>query len=281
MSLQADLYVDSFGDSGAPLLFIHGWGMHGGMWGGVLDELAKQYRVMAVDLPGHGYSTESGQLEVVSGKSAEPHTHHLPLATHHLDAIVEQLSEQFSSEAPITVCGWSLGAQVALHWALRHPLQVRRLVLVSATPCFVQQPDWTCAMASNTLRAFSEALGQNYLQTLRRFLSLQLRGSEQERELLATLRGGLLSRGEPDMAALQAGLDILRDCDLRASLPEIHQAALVIAGVRDTLTPLPASQYLATKMPNARLAVIGGAAHTPFLSHPELFVEQLVDFLHE
>ncbi len=170
---------------------------------------------------------------------------------------------------------------MALRWALRYPQQVRRLVLVSATPCFVQQAGWPCAMAAQTLAAFSEALQQNYLQTLRRFLSLQLRGSEQERELLATLRGNLLSRGEPDGAALQAGLEILRDCDLRAALSEISQPTLIVAGVRDTLTPLPASQYLATNLPNARLVAIEGAAHAPFLSHPDEFVEQLVGFLHE
>ena len=49
------LHVDSHG-SGAPLLFIHGWGMHGGMWGGVAEQLAEHFRVLAVDLPGHGFS---------------------------------------------------------------------------------------------------------------------------------------------------------------------------------------------------------------------------------
>ena len=279
MNLQADLHVDRYGDSGAPLLFIHGWGMHGGMWGGVLEELAKQYRVMAVDLPGHGLSRRVGTTLCPRG-TIEAWADKTP-AHPTLDAIVDQFAAQFSDEEALTVCGWSLGGQVALRWALLHPLQVRRLVLVSSTPCFVQRSDWPCAMVPNTLSAFSEALGQNYLQTLRRFLSLQLRGSEQERELLATLRSGLLSRGEPDQAALQSGLDILRDSDLRTSLPEIRQAALVIAGVRDTLTPLQASQYLAAQMPDARLTEIEGAAHAPFLSHPDEFVKQMVDFLHE
>ncbi len=269
-----NLHVDDSGGTGEPLLFIHGWGMHGGMWGDVPVQLAKQYRVLAVDLPGHGYSRGVWQYAHPGERSLGV----LPYASTELDAIVDQLSAQFSE--PLTVCGWSLGGQVALRWAMRHPQQVNRLVLVSSTPCFVQQDDWPCAMAAQTLADFSAALQQNYLQTLRRFLSLQLRGSEQERELLAVLRGSLLSRGEPDLAALQAGLEILRDCDLRAALPEVRQPALVIAGVRDTLTPLTASQYLAAQLPNARLAAISGAAHAPFLSHPDEFVEQLVDFLH-
>ncbi len=274
-----NLHVDDFGGNGAPLLFIHGWGMHSGMWGGVLAELAKQYRVLAVDLPGHGLSTESGQWQVVSGKTDEPDTRHSPLATHYLDAIVDQLAAQFTE--PLTVCGWSLGGQVALRWAMRFPQQVTQLVLVSATPCFVQQSEWPCAMAADTLAAFAAALQQDYAATLRRFLGLQVRGGEQERELLLTLRRSLASRGEPDLAALQAGLEILRDSDQRADLPQIMQRTLVIAGVRDTLTPLPALQYLAAQLPNARLATIEGAAHASFLSHPDEFVKQLVDFLNE
>ncbi|MDD4929456.1 MAG: alpha/beta fold hydrolase [Gallionella sp.] len=275
------LHIDRFGDSGAQLLFIHGWGMHGGMWGGVLTMLAEHFQVMSVDLPGHGFSAASGQLEVVSGKSAEPHTHHLPLATDysHLDSIVDQLAAQFTGQ--LAVCGWSLGGQVALRWAMRHPAQVTRLIAVSSTPCFVQRVDWPCAMAADTLADFSAALQQDYLLTLRRFLALQVRGSERERELLAGLRKLLQSRGEPDLAALQSGLEILREVDLRDELSQISQPALVIAGVRDTLTPLTASQYMAACLPAAQLVEIAGAAHAPFLSHPDTFVKHVVDFLHE
>lgn len=264
MNLQGNeagiLHVDDFGGTGETLLFIHGWGMHSGMWGEVLPQLAKHYRVLAVDLPGHGYSRM--QDAAIS-----------------LDTIVDQLSAQFTEA--LTVCGWSLGGQIALRWAQRDPLTVKRLVLASSTPCFSRRDDWLCAMDAPTLAAFSDAMQQNYLQTLRRFLSLQVRGSEHEREMLAVLRGSLLARGEPDRAALQAGLDILRDSDQRGALPQIKQQTLLIAGSRDTLTPVAAMQYLADGMPNARLVAIEGAAHAPFLSHPDLFVEHVVGFLHE
>jgi len=277
-----NLHVDTQG-AGEPLLFIHGWGMHGGMWGGVLERLAQHYRVLAVDLPGHGFSGkgEGFAPAVLKGEGGAVLPFSLPSSPFSLDAIVEQLATQFSDAASLTICGWSLGGQVALRWAQLHTEQVKKLVLVSSTPCFVQREGWACAMAASTLAAFSDALQQNYLQTLRRFLSLQLRGSEQERELLAVLRGELLCRGEPDLVALQAGLTILRDCDLRAALPEVRQSVLVMAGVRDTLTPLRASEYLAEQLPDARLVAIKGAAHAPFLSHPDEFVDQLVGFLHE
>ncbi len=296
MSLHADSYQYGGAGRGAPLLLIHGWGMHGGMWGGVAESLAAHARVLAVDLPGHGWSGkgEGGRDEAGEGIRGKGDAHPAPAARPSLpgglpfplppspfsmDAIVDELAARF--DEPLALCGWSLGGQIALRWAARHPEQVSRLVLVASTPCFVRQADWPCAMEAATLAEFAAALQQNYALTLRRFLALQVRGSEQERELLAALRSALFSRGEPDLAALQGGLEILRDCDLRGALPDIAQPALVMAGERDTLTPLQASQYMAAQMPNARLATVGGAAHAPFMSHPDEFVKHIVNFLHE
>lgn len=262
------------GGSGAPLLLIHGWGMHSGLWGRVAEQLAQYFRVLAVDLPGHGYSINNEKGKGQGEGQVLP----LSPAPFALDAIVDELSAQF--DEPLNVCGWSLGGQIALRWAMRHPQQVQRLVLVASTPCFVRLDDWKYALSVEILEEFAANLQQNYLPTLKRFLALQVRGSEQERELLATLRGALFSHGEADLSALQGGLEILRNCDLRSALPDIKQPALVIAGERDTLIPPQAAQYLASHLPDARLATIRGAAHAPFLSNPDEFVEHILDFLY-
>lgn len=253
-----NLHVETIG-SGAPLLLIHGWGMHGGVWGDVAQKLAADFQVHCVDLPGFGSSA--------------------PLTETNLDALVRTLSARFAD--PLAVCGWSLGGQVALHWAAREPDKVRRLILVASTPCFAERDDWMFGMPCDVLEKFAEELEKSHAATLRRFIALQLRGSENERELLARLREELFSRGEPDMAALRAGLNILRDADLRESLPGITQPALVIAGARDKLTPPEASYYLAQTMRNARVVEVEGAAHVPFLSHLDYFAGQVKSFLHE
>src|SRR5487761_2511102 len=243
------MHVEALG-SGEPLLLIHGWGMHGGVWSEVAQKLATDFRVHSVDLPGYGYSKNAGWVnDVVDGLST-------------------------CIDEPLNVCGWSLGGQIALHWAAREPDKVRRLILVASTPCFTGRADWSCGMESEVLGQFAGDLEQNHAATLRRFISLQLRGSENERELLARLRERLFSRGEPDMVTLRAGLDILRDVDLRGELQDIKQPAMIIAGERDKLTPPAASRYLARTMPSARLMEVEGAAHAPFLSHPEIFAEQ-------
>ena len=263
------LHVESYGQ-GAPLLLIHGWGMHSGVWGSVAERLAENFRVHCVDLPGHGFN-EGGDLSRPIDVAINP--------DQQLDSLVDELSAQFSE--PVSLCGWSLSGQIAMRWALRHPQQVQRLVLVASTPCFVQQPDWPWAMSPETLDDFSTALLKNPRATLMRFVALQARGSEREREVLSYLRERVFSRGEHDVAALQAGLEILRVTDLRGQIKQITQATLVFSGERDLLTPPAAQTWLAHTLPNARLQIVAGAAHAPFVSHADIFVQHTTDFMHE
>ena len=280
-ALHVDRYKYSGKDGvGAPLLLIHGWAMHGGMWAGVAQRLAQNFSVMAVDLPGHGYSVNN---ERNKGQGARVKEQNLacPLSlepsTFSLDAIVDELSAQF--DYPLAICGWSLGGQIALRWAMRHPGQVTSLVTVGSTPSFVRRTGWVHALSAEILEEFANDLQHHYALTLKRFLALQVRGSEQEREWLTVLRDALFSRGEPDLLALQGGLNILLNCDLRGELQDIRQPALVMAGERDTLIPLRAAEYLASEIPNGKLVTINGAAHAPFLSHPGQFVEHMAAFL--
>ncbi len=251
------LHIDSIG-SGAPLVLLHGWGMHGGIWDNVAVPLAQQFRVHKVDLPGHGASGHS--------------------ATFDLDGAVEQVAARF--DETVNICGWSLGGQIGMRWAALRPAQIDRLVLVATTPCFVRREGWDHALESGVLQEFAAALMENPELTLKRFLALQLRGSEHAREILASLRARMFSRGKPDLDALRDGLKILRDTDLRAILPGLDQEVLVIAGDRDQLTPPAASACLVQALARARLLNVKGASHVPFLSHPELFLEGVTNFLH-
>lgn len=254
---------------GEPLLLIHGWGMHSGAWESIVPALASQFQVHVVDLPGHGRSREVVP-DAVGAESDEP-------GSQWLDWMVGQLARQFPQ--PISVCGWSMGGQIALRWAAQYPAQIGRMVLIASTPCFVEREDWLFGMPEETLRQFANGLEQNHAATLRRFLALQLRGSEHERELLSQLRASLFAYGEPSLSALRGGLEILREVDLRSQLPEIRQPTLTIAGERDKLASPVASYYLAQSLPEAQVVEIEGAAHAPFLSHPQQVIELIVQFM--
>lgn len=245
---------------GPPLVLLHGWALHAGLFAPLIPELARRFRVHAIDLPGHGYSPA--------------------VATYSLDAIVQALRDAFAAvKEPLRVLGWSLGGMVALRWAHTHPERLAQLVLVATTPRFVAAADWPSAMAPETLARFAGELRVAYRLTLQRFLTLQVQGSEEGIALLKQLRARLFERGEPSAQVLRDALALLSATDLRQEVAQIHTPALVVTGERDTLTPAAAGEWLAGNMPNARYANISGAAHAPFLSHRTAFTAMATSFL--
>jgi pimeloyl-[acyl-carrier protein] methyl ester esterase len=251
------LHVEIRG-SGPDLVLLHGWALHGGMWGPWLDGLARQARLHVVDLPGHGRSGWPAGVRDLAG-----------LARAVLPAVPRGAA----------VLGWSLGGMVALELARHHPRHLRALVLVATTPRFLSGPDWEHGLRPAVLDEFSAGLAGDYRRTVQNFLALQTRGDEHALETLRTLRGLLLTHGEPDPSALAAGLGILREADLRDDVPRIALPALVVAGAHDRLTPPEAGRALASSLPAARFRLIERSGHAPFLSHPAEVSNEVTGFL--
>lgn len=258
-SRSAKLHVESVG-IGPPLVLLHGWAMHSGVWGPLAGRLARRFRVHAVDLPGHGHSA-----------LAAPFT---------LESACAAVSSSVPADAGrLTVVGWSLGGLVAMRWARREPARVGRLALVATTPRFVAGPDWPHGTSAQTLARFGDELHVAWKITIQRFLALQLQGGDHGRATLAAMRRQIFARGEPSPEALFGALDAIVTTDLRAEVPGIAQPALVIAGGRDTLALPAAARWLGERLGDARFRPIDGAAHVPFLSHPDAFAAALDPFL--
>lgn len=251
------LHLETTGH-GPDLALLHGWGMHGGIWEGARDALAERFRVHVVDLPGYGASP-----------ACEPYT---------LEALARNVARALPERTHVV--GWSLGGQVALQWAQLAPQQIDKLILIGTTPSFRQREDWAHGLSDPVMAEFATSLEQDYEGTLKRFLSLQARSGNEARATIAALREQLFTRGKPSIETLRGGLAILSELDLREELGAIQQATLVIHGSHDTLTPPAAGQWLAQALPHAQLELVRGAAHAPFLSHPQATLDAMTRFLH-
>jgi len=251
------LHVEISGN-GPDLALLHGWGMHGGIWHGVRADLEQHFRVHVVDLPGYGASP-----------ACQPYD-------------LEHLARTVAQALPpgIKVIGWSLGGLVAQRWALDQPQQVEKLMLVGTSPCFVRRPGWHCGIEPEVLQTFAQDLERDYATTLLRFLSLQARNGENVRTVMKYLRVALFARGVPSAVVLQAGLNMLLDADLRASANGLAMPVTIVHGERDLLAPANAACWLAEQVPGAKLTLIQGCAHAPFLSHPNEFLQTVSDFFH-
>jgi len=250
-------YVEIRG-AGPDLVLLHGWALHGGMWGPWIDELARHSRLHIVDLPGHGRSPWPPDASSLA-----------------------DLARAVSPIVPkgAAVLGWSLGGMVALELARRRPADIEALVLVATTPCFLAREDWAGGMSPAVLEGFAGGLASDYKRTIANFLALQTWGDERASQALRSLRTSLSTHGEPDPRALAAGLGILRAADLRDALPRITAPTLVIAGEHDRITPATAGRELASLLPAARFIQVDKAGHAPFLSHPGQVLDLVQSFL--
>jgi pimeloyl-[acyl-carrier protein] methyl ester esterase len=241
------------------IVLLHGWGMNPHVFDDLRAHLSIRYDVQAFALPAYD-----------NGSLCEPCT---------LDDMVAALSAR--APARCCVAGWSLGGLIALAWARWAPEQVERLVLLGTSPCFVQRAGWNTAIEARVLQDFAAALDRDCEVTLKRFLTLQVQGDIAAIEVLRTLRTCIRDEAVPSAQTLRAGLKVLLDTDLREALPLIAHDTLVIHGESDALAPLAAGEYLARMSPSARLVVIRGAAHAPFLSAPAEVKRAVMEFVDE
>ena len=163
---MSDLYLETRG-RGPDLVLLHGWGLNLRVWDGLTRELAKSFRVIAVDLPGHGRSPWNSKARTPAEQAWQVH------------ATLASRSDRYS------LLGWSMGGQIAIDLAAAMPGSVERLVLVATTPRFAASEDWPHGMPPATLEKLATQLRTNYKRTVSEFLELQVRGSTRSVMLLA------------------------------------------------------------------------------------------------
>ena len=165
------------------LVLIHGWGFNGSVWNSLLPQLEQTFEVTVVDLAGY---RERPLLESMT-----------------LSAMVEDVAAQVPQRA--IWLGWSLGGQVALQAAQEMPERISKLILVGATPRFVQGGGWRSAIKQKVLGDFAAALIRSRETTIGRFLTLQMLGVQGAKALLKELKPSLAEA--PQAGTLEAGLE--------------------------------------------------------------------------
>jgi pimeloyl-[acyl-carrier protein] methyl ester esterase len=281
---MSGLYTEVRG-SGPTLVLLHGWGLNLRVWDGLAAALQDRFRIVALDLPGHGRSEWVSERSSLEEQAAQ------------IRATVSSITDSFF------LLGWSLGGQIALRLAADGPTGLRGLVLIAVTPRLPAAPDWPYGAPPERLAQQAASLRTDYQRTVSDFLELQVRGSAEAAAALSQLRAALFAHGtqpasntphqdtgleqhaeDPgrrQLDALACGLELLRNTDLRPFLARITLPTLVIAGQYDRVTMPAASHALADALPNARYVEIRRAAHAPFLSHLPQLSALLTEFLQQ
>jgi 2-succinyl-6-hydroxy-2,4-cyclohexadiene-1-carboxylate synthase len=245
--------------AGAPLLLLHGFTGAASSWHKLTGQLAEDFRLIAVDLLGHGASDVPADL-----------------ASYRMESLAADLTSLLTRLSLTTphLLGYSLGGRLALFLALRNPFH--SLILESASPGL----DHEAARAErrgrdNDLADAIEARGIDWFVDY--WESLPLWASQSEKQLQMQ-RAQRLSNNPRGLANSLRGMGAGVQPNLWAQLPDLTLPTCLIVGDQDEKFRR-INQAMNAAIPQSSLEVIPAAGHNTHLENPKAFCQTLRSFL--
>lgn len=249
---RIELYYESTG-AGQAVVLIHGLGSYVGDWTPQVDALSDTFRVIAVDLRGHGRSDKPAGPYSVADFSAD-----IATLIRSLDA------------GPAHIVGLSLGGAVAFQLAIDAPSLVRSLVIINSGPSFVV--NWQIRFAVFLRLFMLKVIG---LKGLGAMIAKRLFPKPGQEPLRRAFLEHFVTN---DPRAYEASTRALVGWTVADRLAEVTCPVLVISGDRD-YTPVALKAAYVARLPDARLVVIGDAGHACTIEQPDQVNQVLRQFL--
>ncbi|MDX3228913.1 4-carboxymuconolactone decarboxylase [Streptomyces sp. ME19-01-6] len=219
------------------------------MWDRQIPELSRHWRVLRFDLPGHG------------GAPAHPAVSVSDLAERLLATLDGLGVDRFG------YAGCSIGGAIGAELALRHPLRVGSLALVSASPRFGTADSFRqrgVVVRTNGLDPIARATPERWFTPA--FAAGQPAIVDWSVQMVRTT----------DPGCYIAACEALAAFDIRAELGRIGAPTLVVVGADDGVTPPADARVLVAGVPDARLALVPGASHMAPVEQPNAVTDLLV-----
>ena len=240
------------GGQGDPLVLIHGGGEGSRAWLQNLEDLCNHYTVYLPDLPGFGYSQPMGE----------------DFSIPEFVEFVKGFSSNLGLERPYLV-GHSIGGGVALHYALRFPQEIKKLVLVSSMYLNQDIALWVRFLSSPVLRL---SLGEAA------FFILKSMDRLSRAAYFPFKFVNPLSRTRMDL-----GRDITmrggQTAAVRDRLHELVMPTLLVWGANDPILPVSHAYEAASLIPDCQLHIFEGCGHTVYKQRVSEFSQLLIQFL--
>ncbi|WP_129790789.1 alpha/beta fold hydrolase [Sphingosinicella sp. CPCC 101087] len=223
------------------------------MWDGQMPELARAFRVLRYDMRGHGLSDAPGG----------------PYSLDRLGRDVVELLDALGI-ARAHFCGLSLGGFVGQWLGIHAPERIDRLVLSNTSPYLGPAPQWDelirTLLSAPDMTTTADMFMRNW------FPDRMLRGAN---ATVDAFRSMVLGTSPQGLAGCYA---VVRDCDLRRTLPLVTAPTLVIGGKDDKVTLASHSEEIAAAIPGAQLVLLPGV-HLLNVELPVEFLGAVMAFL--
>lgn len=250
------LHFTDTGEERPALLFVHAYTCNASLWDGMIARFARDYRCLALDLPGHGQSDPN---EAASSMAF--------LA----DCVVAVLDEAGVDKAHM--CGLSIGGMIGQHLGLSHSKRVHSLTLACTTGALA--PEAVGVWDARLEKITTKGMWAQIEESIERWYGDGLLAGFGPADLdpVARMIGSTTVAG-----AVSCGLAV-KAHDLMDRLPAITTPTLVVGGDRDQSFPPSHPKALAAAIPGAQLVMLKDAGHLAPVQVPDRFEAALRSFL--
>lgn len=254
-------HVETHG-AGDPLVLLHGFSGSGANWEVHVDTLAQHFRVVTVDLLGHG-QTDS---------PADPARYRAERAAADLIAIFDAL------DLPrVNLLGYSMGGRLALYTALQYPARIDRLILESASPGLRTDAERQARIRSD--EALADRIERDGVAAFVDYWTDIPLFATQMPELRQRLYEQRLNNDPVGLANSLRGMGTGAQPSLWEHLPALDLPVLLLCGALDAKFAA-INREIRHLIPHSTLVVIPDAGHTVHAEQPERFRAEIDRFLH-
>ena len=240
------MLIKSLG-SGHPIIFIHGWAMNKDVFEQFFEKLDKnKYQILFFDLPemNENDAWENCIIQIS-------------------DAIQDFNFDFFD------LFGWSLGGQIAIDIYRLNSERVKKIILASSTPLFVNNDVWEFGLNEEIFENFAKSIVNDQRKTLTNFFNLQLLGQENKKAILNYLTNCVAAQGL-NINSLKFYLSHMKNNNYLTIMDNVNCDIYLIAGKQDKIIPIESQTFMQKNIMNVKKTlIINKASHVPFLSHPE------------
>ncbi|HLO96751.1 MAG TPA: alpha/beta hydrolase, partial [Burkholderiaceae bacterium] len=171
--------------------------------------------------------------------------------------------------------GHSVGGVVGLLASLRAPQRFARLVLLNASPRFIDEPGYRGGFERRQISGLLAQMDADYAAWVATLAPVAI-GADNPAHHIENFGRGLHAL-DPLIARRFARLAFYVDC--RARLPEIGTPCLILQSTHDAFAPVEVGAYLQRHLKDATLRLLENSGHCPHITHPQLVVQALQELL--
>ena len=245
--------------SGKPLVLIHGWSQCAEMFKKNIPALSKDYRVIALDLRGHGDSEKP------------THGYRISRLAKDVYEFVAKLELQ-----KVNLLGWSMGCSIIWSYcALFGPERLEKLILVDEPPWLLNVPGYDQGiLKAEELASFCDTI-RNDREAMTKWFVDQMVSTDmpqEEKDWIATVNQKMPAQYAGDLLFIHCSID------WRDTIPLINLPTLVIGG-KKSLVPWQSQVWIHEHIPGSKLEIFEERGHIMFYEEPDKFNRILADFI--